>query len=456
MVGLNGALSIATGALAAQTAGLEVANNNIANANTPGYSRQMVSLSSAALVNNGVSVDEGVSYGGYTSVRDSVLVAAINAATSHQASLTAQNDSLTQVNTAFSGTTTGIGSAVSTLFSDLSALSTNPSNSAARQTVLTDAGHVANAFHQGATALSDASAAANRQVASTVAQINSLSQHIASLNGQLAAIAAAGEDGGALQDQREQLTSQLAALVGVATTQTEAGPTLTTTNGSPLAIGSTAYALQVTTASDGAAHVLDAQGNDITAALAGGRLGGAIAVRDSTLPQLSGQLDALASQFATAMNKAQGAGYDANGNQGAPMFSLPATGSSAAGIAVALASGAGLALSSGGASNSSANVQTFLAVQASPLPGGQTPSDSYASFVSSVGFAGSEVSSQLTAATTSLQQLTTLQGSESGVSIDEETASLIRYQQAYTAAARVISTVNDLYTVLMNLSMGAN
>jgi flagellar hook-associated protein 1 FlgK len=363
---------------------------------------------------------------------------------------------LTQVNTAFSGTTSGIGSAISALFSDLSALSTDPSNSIARQTVLTDAGQVVAAFHQGAAVLSSAANSANQQVTSAVAQINSLTSQIAALNGQLASAASSGQDGGALQDQRDQLTTQLAALVGIASTQTESNPTLTTTNGSPLVVGKTAYALQVTTASDGTAHVVDAQGNDITSALSSGTLGGVITVRDSTLSQLSNQLDTFASQFATAINSAQAAGYDANGNQGAAMFSLPASSSAAAGIGVALSNGAGIALSSDGSVGSSGNLHALLGVQTNLLPSGQTPANSYASLVANVGAAGSQVSSELTAVTASLQQLTTQQGSESGVSIDEETTNLIRYQQAYTAAARVISTVNDLYTVLMNLSMGAN
>ena len=120
MIGLGSSLSIATQALGAQTAALEVASNNIANANTPGYSRQLVSLSSAALVQNGTSVDEGVSYKGFTSVRDTVLGMAVNAATSQQGSLNAQNALLTQINTAFSGTKTGIGASLSALFSDIS------------------------------------------------------------------------------------------------------------------------------------------------------------------------------------------------------------------------------------------------------------------------------------------------------------------------------------------------
>ncbi len=454
MIGLGSSLSIATQALGAQTAALEVASNNIANANTPGYSRQVVSLSSAALVQNGTSVDEGVSYKGFTSVRDTVLGVAVNAATSQQGSLNAQNTLLTQINTAFSGTKTGIGASLSTLFSDISALSANPTDSSARQTVLSDANALTDTFHQAAAALSNASSAANQQVSAAVAQVNDLSQQIAVLNGQIASAEANGEDGGALTDQRDELTTQMAQLIGVSTTQTGGAPTLTTSNGSPLVIGDSAYRLQVATGPDGLAHVLDGQGNDITNELSEGTIGGAITVRDNTIPALSQQLDALASQFATAMNAAQVAGYDANGNPGTAMFTVSATGSAAAGIAVAISSGSQIAASSDGSAGSSGNVKTLLAVQTANLPNGASPADSYANLVSNVGFAGAQVSSSLAATTLSLQQLSSQQNSESAVSIDEETANLIRYQQAYSASARVISTINDIYGTLMNMSLG--
>jgi flagellar hook-associated protein 1 FlgK len=454
MIGLSSSLSIATEALGAQTAALEVTNNNISNANTPGYSRQIVSLSAAALVQNGTTVDEGVSYQGFTSVRDAVLGMAINAATSDQGSLTAQNALLAQINSAFSGTTTGIGASLSTLFSDLSSLSTSPTDPSARQKVLGDANALADAFHQGAAALSNASSAANQQVSSAVAQVNQLSQQIAALNGQITTAMANGGDGGALTDQRDELTSQLSQLIGTSTTQTNGTPTLTTTNGSPLVIGDSSYPLQVATAPDGTARVLDGQGNDITDALSGGTIGGAITARENTIPALSQQLDALASQFAAAMNNAQAAGFDINGNTGAAMYTVPAAGSAAAGISVALTSSSQIAASSDGSAGSSGNVKTLLGVQSADLPGGANPTDSYAALVEQIGFAGSQVSSGLAATTSSLQQLSSQQDSESAVSIDEETANLIRYQQAYSASARVISTINDIYTTLVNMSLG--
>jgi flagellar hook-associated protein 1 FlgK len=210
----------------------------------------------------------------------------------------------------------------------------------------------------------------------------------------------------------------------------------------------------VTTAPDGTAHVLDGQGNDITDKLSGGTIGGAIAARDNTIPALSQQLDGLASQFASAMNSSQAAGFDLNGNSGSAMFTVPATGSAAAGITVALTSGSQIAASSDGSAGSSGNVKTLLGVQSNNLPSGASPTDAYASLVGNIGFAGSQVSSGLAATGSSLQQLTSQQASESGVSIDEETSNLIRYQQAYSASARVISTINDIYTTLINMSLG--
>jgi len=457
MIGLNGSLSIAENSLPAQYAGTAAANNNIANANTPGYSRQVVSLSSQAYAQNGTVVDAGVVYSGTESVRDQVLGLAINAKNSEQGSLTAQNTILTQLNSEFSSTTTGIGADLSNLFSSLSALSTNSSDSSAQQTVLTAAAQLVSSFHQGSASLTSASNSANKQVVGTVVQVNQLTSQIAEINGVLAQSKSLMQDGGTLEDQRDELTSQLAQMTGISVTQTDSTPTVTTADGSPLVVGGTAYALQVTTGSDGSARVIDSQGQDITFKLGGGTLGGLIAVRDTTVPALASQLDALASEFASAMNAAQASGYDAAGNPGAQMFSVPAMQTGAAQmIAVTLNNGSSLALSSSSTLQNTSNLASLLSVETSRLPSGASPGDTYANFVGQVGTAGSQVSGQLTAATASLSRLTARRSTESGVSVDEETVNLIRFQQAYSAAAKVIATLNSLYTTLLNMtSQGA-
>ncbi len=453
MVGLSSTLSIASQALGAESGAVAVTNNNIANANTPGYSRQIVNLSAETLSSNGAAQAGGVSYDGYTSVRNELLQIRINQKTSDASSLNTQSTLWAQVESGFSSTASGVGAALSNFFSNLSALSTAPTNAASRQTAFSSAGQLVTAFHQAASMLSSSAHQADQSLAGTVAQINQLSSQVAAIDTQLATTQASGQDGGALKDQRDALTTRLAQLTGITSTPTSGTPSLAVGNGSPLVIGGTAYPLQVAAGMDGETHVLSAQGDDITGTLSGGSLGGALQMRDSEIPQLSNKLDQLASGLAVAINSAQAQGSDQNGGQGQPLFSLPATGTSAAaGIALAAPSGSSLALSSDGSAGGSGNLANLLAVQAQALSSGKTPTDTYASLVQTIGDASSTVSGNLQATNTVLTQLTSQQASESGVSIDEETTNLLRYQQAYVAAAKVISTINQLYSTLMNMS----
>lgn len=267
---------------------------------------------------------------------------------------------------------------------------------------------------------------------------------------------AAGQDGGTLQSQIDQLTTQLAQLTGVTSTVTSTTPTLSTAAGSPLVAGTTFYALQVSQGTDGHAHVLDAQGQDITSALTGGSLGGAITMRDTSIPQLTSALDQLAQQFGTAVNVAQTQGFDAGGATGAALFSLPSgTHGAAAGISLAITNGSGIAASSDGSVGSSGNLANLLATQMQPLPSGQTPSDTYASVVQTIGSSSANVTSTLNSTNAALTQLTAQRSSESGVSIDEETTNLLRYQQAYAAAAQVITTINSLFSTVLNMGQVA-
>ena len=452
MYGLTSILSVASDALNADTGALAVTNNNIANVNTTGYSRQIVNLSASALEGSGTPQDNGVTFEGYSSVRDQVLQLGINQKTSDAGSLSTQSASWSAIETAFSGTDTGLGATLASLFSGLSGLSTNPQDAATRQTALSAASEVVDAFHQAASSLADAQSDADQTVAGTVAQVNQLSTQIASLDQQLSQAQSSGQDGGSIQDQRDQLTTQLSQLVGVNVISTGTTLTLALSNGTPLVMGGTAYSLQAATGTDGKTHVLDSDGQDITSTTGGGSLGGALEIRDSSVPALSSTLNQLASQFATSMNAAQATGYDANGNPGQPMFSLPSgVANAAAGISLALSSASGIAASSDGSAGGSGNISNLLAVQTQSLPSGQTPESTYAGLVQSIGVSGATVTANLNATNSALSQLTTQQSSESGVSVDQETTNLLRYQQAYSAAAQVINTVNNLFSVTLNM-----
>jgi flagellar hook-associated protein 1 FlgK len=199
-------------------------------------------------------------------------------------------------------------------------------------------------------------------------------------------------------------------------------------------------------------HVLDSNGTDVTSSLTGGTLGGAIQVRDQTIPGLISQLNTLASQFATSFNAAQAQGFDSNGDVGQSFFTLPANAAEAAsGISVALTNPASIAISSDGSAGSNGNITNLSGVLTNALPSGQTPAAAYSSLVFQVGNTASNASAQSTAIGLNLQQLTNQQGSISAVDTNEEATNLLRFQTAYEAAARIISTVQQLSTVTLNM-----
>ncbi len=450
---LNTALNTAVGSLLASSAGLQATNNNIANANTPGYSRESVVLTAAS--DYGTGVGQGVVLQGYQSLRDEVLQSQIQQQTQSQSGANAQLGTLQQVQTVFASSTSDIGSQMSTLFSSLSSLSTDPSNTSLRQAVLTAGSNLANSFNNASSSLTSLQTSLNSQVTQDVGQINQLTRQIAALNPQITEKTAAGQDPGALKDQQDQLVLNLSKLTDVAITRSDDGVTVTTGNGTPLVVGPNSYNLQTTTGSDGTTHVLDNSGNDVTSTIKGGDLGGTLQARDVALPSVLSQLDTLAEQVGTAFNAAQAGGYDATGAQGSKFFNLPTTATGAAAtIRLALSDPKQVAASSeasSGASGSNGNLAVFAAIQSSKLPSGQTPTDAYASLVYSVGSMTSTANATSIATTSTLQQLNDQRSSVSGVSIDEESTNLIRYQQAYEAAAKVVNTVTTLFSVTMNM-----
>jgi len=452
MGGLTTSLLAGMTALDATQAALDATSNNISNANTPGYTREVVELGENAENVNAVSVTGGgVSLEGIQSIRDELLNLQIQQQTSLQSCADTQSSSLEQIQNYFSSTGSDIASELTAFSSSLAQLSASPSDSAVQQNVISAGQNLADSFNSTAGGLQSAQTQADQQVTQTVAQINSLSQQIAQLNAQLDQPGNSQSNGGTIEDQRDQLVLQLSQLTGISVSQSSDGEVITTGNGSPLVMGSQSFSLQTVTGSNGFQQVLDSNGNNITSSIQGGQLGGEIAIRDQVVPEFLTQLNNLASQFATAFNSAQEAGFDSNGNQGQAFFNIPASGSAAAGISVALTSGSQVAISSDGSQGSNGNVTNLSAAVNNALPSGQTPANAYASLVFQVGNAASNASAESTAVGQNLTQLTNQQNSVSGVSIDEETTNLIRFQTAYEAAARIVSTVQALSTVTLDM-----
>jgi flagellar hook-associated protein 1 len=451
MGGLNTSLMIGLQALQTTQGAISATSNNISNANTTGYTREVAQFTENPLNQVGNSVlGGGVTLTGLQSVRDELLNLQIQNQTSLQSSQDQQYSSLEQIQNYFMTTGGDIGSALSAFTSSLTELSASPSSSAARQGVISSGQNLARSFNTTSDGLTSAQSDADTQVTQTVAEVNSLITKIAQLNGQVQQLTASGKDGGTTQDQRDALVQQLSKFTGITVMQGSDGETITTGNGTPLVMGDKSYSLQTTTGSDGMQHVLDYTGNDITTSIQGGQLGGAIAIRDTIVPDYLAQLNTLASEFSSSFNAAQAAGFDLKGAAGTDFFSVTAT-RSAAHMSVVITDPSKIAASSDGSTGSNGNVANLTAVLTKALPSGESPAQAYASLLAQVGTAASDTKTQSTAIGQNLLQLTNQQGSVSGVSIDEETTNLIRFQTAYQAAARIVSTIQRLNSDTINM-----
>lgn len=455
MSSLFATLDVAIGALGAEQGALDTTSNNVANVNTPGYSREEpVLVENPPIVLGPLTFGSGVSLQKVQSVRDPILQLRIDGETQQQGALNAFVTGMQQAQVQFNSTSGGdIGSEISNFFSSLGQLSTNPTSLSQRQAVLTAAGNLAQSFNNTADALIQQQTNVNLNVEQDVQQINTLTGQIAQLNSQISALQNVGEDASSFVDQRDLAIGQLSNLIDVSQIQTENGLTLTTSNGTPLVAGNQSFALSTQPNAAGMQQIYSQQGVNITGTLTSGDLEGQLQVRDEAIPELLSNLDTLAAGLATALNTANQAGFDLNGNAGGNLFVPPPAGvtGAAAGMAVAITDPSLIAASSDGSPGSNGNVNVLSAVQNQVIANGQNASDYYSNIVFNVGNEVSNSSAELSSAQLTLQQLQNQRGSISGVSLDEEAANLIQYQQAYEAAARVVDTVSQMLDTVINM-----
>jgi flagellar hook-associated protein 1 FlgK len=443
--------SIPLSGLTADSTALSAVANNLANQNTAGYSRlRPILVESDPVTVGSVTYGSGVTLQQIESVRDPILEYRIQEETQQEGQLNAFVSAMQQTQVQFTTSSSDIGTEISNFFSSLTQLSADPTSLPVRQGVLTAAGNLASAFHNVATNLLQQQSSLNQEVGQDVQQVNTLTGQIAQLNTQISAMQGVDQDASALLDQRDTLISQLSGLIDVSQIQSGDGITLTTANGAPLVTGGQSFALSTETTSSGQQDVYS-QGSDITAQLTGGNLGGVIQVRDGKIPALLGSLDTLSSGLATGLNAANAKGFDLYGAAGGNLF-VPPSGSGqgyAANMAVAITDPSLIAASSDGSPGSNGNLAALSAVENQPIADGQSPTNYYANLVAGVGNDVSSGSAELSSAQLVLNQMQDQLNSVSGVSLDEEASNMVQYQNAYEAAAHVVTTVNDmLYTVI--------
>lgn len=461
MSSLFGTMSVALQSLLAQQAAMGVTANNIANANTPGYSREEpVFQESPPLLTGNTMVGTGVTLKSVESVRDDILNLRIDQETSQQSSLSTYVDSMNQVQALFNETQgAGLQSSLSNFFNSFQSLATDPTSSPLRQSVIIAGQDLASAFSQTSSNLATIQQGLDQSVVQTVQQVNQLTAQVANLNQQIQEVSNSGDSPGSLQDQRDEDLANLSNLIDTAVVYNSGGTvSVTTTNGALLVAGNQSDALTTQVNNSTGMHDVYALGTDITSSISGGELQGYISARDDSLPSAQSSLDNLASGLISAVNAQQTAGYDLNGGQGVNFFTpfTPSTPGSNAGAAasmtVAITDPDQVAASSSATtSGDNSNATAMANLQNAEIVSGQTAGDYYSNLIDQVGNQVSNASSAQEAVGLVLQQLTNQQASVSGVSLDEEATNLIKYQQAYEASARVISTIDELNQAAMDM-----
>jgi flagellar hook-associated protein 1 FlgK len=460
MSSLGGLLDLSRSALLADQVALNATANNVANQNTVGYTDEVVSFTpgDTVTISGGIQLATGPT-ATTTSLRDRVLDQRVQQQTQTSSGTSAEAAVLSQVEGVFSITgnstsagSTQLGTSLNSFFSSLTALGANASDEPTQQAVLSAAQNLASAFNSASNGLAGVQASINGGVSSSVTQVNALTKSIAALNGQITANDS-NSDAGQLEDQRQLAITQLSALVGLdqMTTQSN-GLTLTTTNGTVLVAGQQSYALSSAQVGVGT-QVYDSTGEDITAGISGGSIGGQLQAQDVDLPTVSSALDALAYRIGTAVNAQNQAGQTSAGVAGAAIFGGISSVAGAAGtITVTATSASAIATAGiGEGSTGNTNVNALANLENAADGSGQTMNGNLAAMLSNVGSTSSTLQEQTTVQQASLTQLTTQQDTLSGVNLDTEASNLTMYQRAYQAAAQVLTIVNSLYASAINL-----
>jgi flagellar hook-associated protein 1 FlgK len=463
MGSLISAINIAQEALAADQSALNITANNVANQNTPGYTRETPNFSTQdTYLLGGYEQSDGVTSGTPTSIRDRVLEQRVEQQTQVSTQASTLETALNSVQDIFgltasstSTTVTALGTAVDSFFSSLTGLANNPSQSATRQEVLSAAGNLATAFNTSSTQLTSITNGLNNDALTIVGQVNSLLGNIASLNEKIA-VQSANSDAGVLEDQRQEAIAQLSQYVGLdQITTSNNGIDLTTSNDGLLVAGNLSYPLTASIVGGAVKITAGPNNTDISTGLTGGSLGGTLAALDTSLPPIVSNLDTLAYSIATAVNAQNALGVDANGNTGAALFTIGTTSTGAAGTIALAVTDPNLVAAAGGGEGSSGNTNaTALANLATANIAGGTTADAYlASSLAQIGQAAADASTNSTLQSTTLSQLTTQRNTLSGVSLDEEAANLTQYQRSYQAASQLFSIIDTLFASALDFGV---
>lgn len=459
---LGGILDIGRQSLYAQQQNIQVTGDNIANVNTPGYTRRRTNLVTSPQLDdpNIGQIGTGVTATHVERIFDRFIGGQINDAAGDLGRWEAQENTMSRVEMVFNEAEGyGLNQAMSDFWNAWQDLANNPSGATERAVLTAKSTYLADTFGHMRADLSTIQQDVDTQITGTVTDINTMATRLTELNTEIVNIEKNGQHANTERDQRDVLLRDLGERISFTSSESADGQvTITLDDGNQL-VGGSPFG-QLTTVLNAGTGLRDivwdtAPGAPVNATIASGKLKGWLDTRNTIVAGAIGQLDALAGDMISRVNAQHSTGWDLTGGTGANFF----TGANAADIAVntdiandprriAAASTAGGIPGGGGNAIAVANLQNTGSMGAG---NSATYDEFYGSIVSSVGIETAKATNYRSYQESTLTQLDNYRDAVSGVSIDEEMVKLVEFEHAYNAAAKLISTVDQMLDTLMRM-----
>jgi flagellar hook-associated protein 1 FlgK len=461
-------ISTALSSLIAQRQALDVAGQNVANANTAGYTRQRADM---AAVRAGVpslwsatsAIGNGVTVTSIERLGDVFLDARLRTETSASAYQTSRATSLATVESAIrEPSDKGLSKALATYWADWQDVANKPDDLAARKVLLGDAQALVSQIGEGYRKVDTQWTQLRTDSETLVTHVNSTAKAIADLNDQIRSIAITGGNANELIDQRSSYITQLSGLVGATATERADGTMDVMVAGNALVRGGRAEQVALQGAWTMAAGIgqppatLDqvklvwaANGTQVD--LDGGTLAGNVADLgpSGAFADAAGQWNTIATSLATTVNAVHTTGQTLQkpATAGGPFFALAAGVPAATGLSVAITDAKDIAAAdpTKGALDGSIADKIGKLAKAS---GG--PDELWSSFVVDLGVRSKAATQRATVLEASRSSAEKAQLSSASVDLDEESVNMLAYQRAYEGAARVLTAIDEMLDTLIN------
>ncbi|MCL2458331.1 MAG: flagellar hook-associated protein FlgK [Desulfobulbus sp.] len=463
MTSLLNALNSGKTSLLTNQKSIEIVGNNIANVNTPGYSRQRPQLANVPSVNFGnFFVGQGVTVSDVSRDYSVFINRQLQSKTIDYGEETGKSSTLTELQRVFNVTENNLAGQIDDFFDAWQQLTANPSGQVERDLVIQRGQLLGDAFGKMTNELDTIDQNLNLEIVSGVSTINEQLAEVARLNERINLVEASGQSANSARDQRDLIIKDLSSTLGVETYNDNRGMLcVQLPGGIPLVMGSTAATISTVTTGTNVNLQANIAGStrDIGLDSMGGQFKGMFEIRDVFTKGLRDDLNTLAIDLTTTVNDAHAAGYGADGVTGRLFFNdisalLPGEVPSR-NVMVALTDSSQVAAAGNPAAAPGDNENALRIAQLETTHKVAGTNNSFDGFfsqmVATVGIEASRNQLALSGASDAVMQLQIMRDGYSGVSLEEEMIDLIQYQRGFQSSAKFLSTVDELMNSLLQL-----